>query len=333
MAEQIIEKIGRYLSQEQIMAQLDLAPIKEISFLAQGEYNRNFLITDTTSNKIVFRMNYGSQINVKQQARYEYHALQILYKSQHTPEPLYLDDTKRFFQHDILIETFLPGEPLVYHRDLHRAAEIFAAIHNLQLKPAAYAQLKSETKICSARLNEANQLLKAVRDSSKINSEQSDLLFALKDWCTQHNADEHFLDQPMCLVNTEVNSNNFLITADYGWLIDWEKPVISNAVQDLTQFIAETTTLWRTSERLTTEQTRLFLTTYAKLTGQRRQLLETNINLYMPFLLLRALSWCGMLVATYADKPIQNVEILKRCQSFLQLDFSVPLLKKYGVNL
>lgn len=333
MIEPILEKIKLYLKQEKIMTRLSLATVKEISFLAQGEYNRNFLITDISGNKVVFRINYGSQINVQQQARYEYQALQILDKSRHTPEPLYLDDTKHFFKHDILIEAFLPGQPLVYQRDLVRAAEIFASIHNLQLAPTAYSQLKSETKICSARLNEANQLLKAVEDSSKIKSEQSNLLFNLKDWCTRHNADDHFLNQPRCLVNTEVNSNNFLITADYGWLIDWEKPVISNAVQDLTQFMAETTTLWRTTEKLTAEQVRLFLTTYAELTDQKIELLETNINLYMPFLLLRALSWCGMLVATYDDKPIQNVGILKRCQSFLQLDFSVPLLKKYGVNL
>jgi hypothetical protein len=53
----------------------------------------------------------------------------------------------------------------------------------------------------------------------------------------------------------------------------------------------------------------------------------------MPFLLLRALSWCGMLISTYDDKPIKNEEIYNRCQMYLKPEFALPLLQKYGVIL
>ncbi|APX73349.1 phosphotransferase [Companilactobacillus allii] len=314
------------------MEKLGLLPAQSISFLAQGEYNKNFLITDQSGYSVVFRINYGSQINVAKQSRYEYQALQILYKSKHTPKPLFLDDTRNFFKHDILIEEFLPGKPLIYHRDLKMSAKILASVHNLNLDSKAYQNLKVETNICTDRLEEANQLLEPVVSSTKLKKEQINVLISLKNWCEENNADKYFSGQPLCLVNTEVNSNNFLITDNYGYLIDWEKPVISNAVQDLTQFMVETTTLWRTTEVLNSKQVEVFLTEYSKRTNQSSDLLMENINKYMPFMLLRALSWCAMLVATYDDKPIKNVEILHRCQSFLKLDFMVPLLNKYGVT-
>lgn len=124
-----------------------------------------------------------------------------------------------------------------------------------------------------------------------------------------------------------------MITDDFGYLIDWEKPVFSNAVQDLTQFMSKTTTLWRTEETLSDQQIDGFLTAYADLTGSSKQQLVDNISLYMPFLLLRALSWCGMLIATYDQKPIQNEEILHRCQKFLTFEFAKPVLEQYGVQI
>lgn len=329
----ILQKIQTYLDQEDVLTKLGFSELKEISFLAQGEYNRNFLICDQKNRKVIFRINYGSQINVKQQARYEYQALEMLYPSLHTPKPLWIDDSKNFFKHDILMEQFLPGTPLVYRRDLKKAATIFAAIHNLKLTKADYGQFIVEDRICSDRLREAEQLLKPVREQQKLTSTSAQILYQFYDWCQAHNADAHFIDQKQSLVNTEVNSNNFLITDDYGYLIDWEKPVISNAVQDLTQFIAETTTLWRTNETLSQQQITAFLTTYTNLTQQSLAKVEANIKLYMPFLLLRALSWCGMLISTYDDKPIQNEEIYHRCQMYLQPDFVLPLFKKYGVIL
>ncbi|MFC6170412.1 phosphotransferase family protein [Loigolactobacillus jiayinensis] len=334
MTSAILTKIKDYLNQPARQTQLKMAPIQTVTFLAQGEYNRNFLVTTQEQQKFVFRLNYGSQIEVTLQARYEYHALTLLKASQRTPKPLYLDDSQTYFKHDVLLEAFLPGRPLVYQTDLPEAAAIFAAIHQLPVSPKAYDYLKTEIKLCTARIDEASRLLQPVQTTGRVAVAQVNLLLALQKWCQQHNQDDYFAQQPTCLVNTEVNSHNFLITADYGWLIDWEKPVISNAVQDLSQFLAETTTLWRSGGvRLTDEQVTAFIARYAQLTGQQAPQLQENLHRYMPFLLLRALSWCGMLVATYADKPIKNPEIYQRCQAFLQPSFMVPLLAKYGVPL
>ena len=333
MTDAILDKIKAYLNQPARQKQLKITPVAAVHFLAQGEYNRNFLVTTATKQQLVFRINYGSQIDVALQARYEYHALQLLAASQRTPQPLYLDDTQETFDHDIMVEEFLPGRPLDYQTDLPTAAAIFSAIHQLPVEPKAYDYLKTEINLCSARIAEATQLLAPVLTSTALPAAQIKVLESLLYWCRQHNQDAYFAQQPTCLVNTEVNSHNFLITNHYGWLIDWEKPVISNAVQDLSQFLAETTTLWRGEVTLTSAQVTDFITRYAGLTAQDPAQIQANLKHYMPFLLLRALSWCAMLVATYAQKPIQNPAIFQRCQQYLATDFMLPLLAKYGVQL
>ena len=50
--------------------------------LAQGEYNINYwFVHPVTGEKLVLRVNTGSQMHLENQIAYEYHALQILSKS------------------------------------------------------------------------------------------------------------------------------------------------------------------------------------------------------------------------------------------------------------
>ena len=46
---------------------------EEYQLLAQGEYNRNYLFTHpATGQKLLFRVNYGSQMHLEDQIGYEY---------------------------------------------------------------------------------------------------------------------------------------------------------------------------------------------------------------------------------------------------------------------
>lgn len=333
MEEKILLEIDDYLQNSTIHQKCNIGEISKIDFLAQGEYNRNFLISDKSHHNFVFRINYGSQIRQERQARYEFQALKMLLPSGRTPKPLLLDDSKTFFDHDIIIEQFLPGGPLVYKTDLLQAAEIFGDVHRLNLDNQQISQLISENNICSDRIDEASSLLETAFQSNKVDDDGKKILTTLFDWCVNHTDDEFFSQQPQNIVNTEVNSNNFLITSDYGYLIDWEKPVYSNSVQDLTQFLARTTTLWRTDTILNQEQIDLFLREYSHLVERPFEEVKESVVSYMPFLLLRALSWCAMLVATYDEKPIKNEEIYQRSKMYLTMNFAKPLLAEYGVQI
>ena len=49
------------------------------TMLAQGEYNRNYTFTHPiTGQKLVLRINFGSQMHLKDQILYEYRALKLL---------------------------------------------------------------------------------------------------------------------------------------------------------------------------------------------------------------------------------------------------------------
>lgn len=333
MTNEILIKIKDYLNMKKIQEQTRIQDVQNVIFLAQGEYNRNFVFTDGTGNKFIFRINFGSQINQDQQARYEFNALKILMPSHRTPKPIFLDDTKDFFDHDILIEAFLPGIPLIYETDLSTAADIFGDIHRLSLTNEQIDKLIVETNICSDRIKESQQLLSSVFASDKVDPVGKSILDRLLNWCEIHRDDEYFAQQPQNIVNTEVNSNNFLITDDYGYLIDWEKPVYSNSTQDLTQFLAKTTTLWRTETVLNNEDIVDFLKRYSKNVHRSFAEVHESVMNYMPFLLLRALSWCAMLVTTYENKPIKNEEIYRRSKMYLTPGFAMPLLKDYGVKI
>ena len=52
------------------------------TMLAQGEYNRNYTFTHPiTGQKLVLRINFGSQMHLKDQILYEYRALKLLENS------------------------------------------------------------------------------------------------------------------------------------------------------------------------------------------------------------------------------------------------------------
>ena len=76
-----------------------------------------------------------------------------------------------------------------------------------------------------------------------------------------------FQNENMCMVNTEVNSHNFLISGKTGFLVDWEKAVTSYRYQDLGHFLVATTTLWKTDYVYSREEKQSFLNRYRQNLG------------------------------------------------------------------
>ncbi len=53
------------------------APVS-VSFLPAGEYNENFLVTDSAGANSVFRFNHGSQLGLADQIEYESRVLEAV---------------------------------------------------------------------------------------------------------------------------------------------------------------------------------------------------------------------------------------------------------------
>lgn len=328
----LIKQIYEYLKSNKIN---DIIPITNnytVSFLAQGEYNINFVI-ESCEKKYVFRINTGSQLELDNQIKYEYDALKALEVSKVTPKALYVDDTKSFFDYGILIMEFLEGRPLEYNKDLNKAAKIFAGIHSLDLSKTNTNSFIIEENIFNDRIIEGKRLLKDFFVSPIISKELKDFFDRFLNWAEKNrNKERYFLEDKWHVVNnTEVNSHNFIIGKTESYLIDWEKPVISDPCQDLTQFLAPTTTLWKTEYILSQEEKNGFFKVYTEGLNGKDKNIKERVNLYTPYLYLRALSWCAYAYLEYQkpDKDIKNMDTFKKIQDYLDIDFMKKLLNEY----
>lgn len=325
-------KIHEYMKYNKLDKKLNLSEDYKVKFLAQGEYNINFTV-EGCNKKYVFRVNTGSQIASENQIRYEYDALKSLEVSGVTPKTYYVDDRKKELDYGILIMEFLEGKPLEYHKDLNSAAEIFAKIHSIDITENNFKNLIVEENIFTERIKEAQRLLKDFFQSPKIPSQLKDFFYVFIEWAEKNKYGERcFLENRWHVVNnTEVNSSNFIIGSKKSYLIDWEKPVISDPCQDLTQFLAPTTTLWKTDYILSGEEKEKFFRAYVGGLKDKDNNIRERVELYTPFLYLRALSWCAYAYLEYQkeNKEIKNMDTYNKIKQYLDLDFMRDLLKGY----
>ena len=271
----------------------------QCSFLAAGEYNENYLVSGKLG-AYVFRINHGTQLGLANQVEYEFTALQAVFSSGVTPRPLYYSLDAGGLGQGVLLMQYLPGRPLDYARDLNIAADIFARVHALPPDPRLIVQADPVAAIAAEALSligryngdqyrEVRQLLLKYHDEI-VNLASTSPTF--------------FRGDPLCMVNTEVNSGNFLIHPERSCLIDWEKAVVSCRYQDLAHFLVPTTTLWKTDCRVSAEDKKAFLTSYRQALGLPLPLSElTQKTAFMErVILLRALSWCYMAYHEYTSK-------------------------------
>lgn len=327
----MLEKIKTYLVSAGLVEKLNLQEPLTIRFLAQGEYNQNYLIS-AGNQKYVFRLNYGSQLGLTNQIQYEYQALKWLERTGRTPKVYHVDDRRTFFDRGLLIMEFLSGEPLDYRKDLLEAAHIFGDIHRQTIDELAEKSfIQEKATILSARVTECQQLLTPVWKSKVVPLQAQKKLAKALDWCQAHVQQQHFFAEfnHWSVTNTEVNSHNFII-GQQGFLIDWEKPVISHPVQDVSQFLASTTTLWRSEQRLSQPAKRDFLSEYLRATGFDEEAFEEALHIYHPYLMLRALAWSAMAYDSYQQetKELKNQEIFEKVTSYLEADFLEQALKE-----
>jgi predicted Ser/Thr protein kinase len=328
----LVSQIKEYILHKEIYNIIPLDRNFTVVFLAQGEYNINFTI-ESPKGKYVFRVNTGSQLELTNQITYEFNALKVLEISGVTPKVCYVDDSKEFFKYGILIMEFLEGKPLDYKRDLHKAADIFSKIHLIDASKENCSNFIVEENIFSDRVKEGTRLLKDFFPSNRVSRELKDFFYSYLNWCEKNiSREKFFIDNSWRVINnTEVNSHNFIIGNNSHYLIDWEKPVISDPCQDLTQFLAPTTTLWKADYLINKEEREMFFKIYSDEVGRDLEDVKHRVELYSPYLLLRALSWCAYAYIEYQreDKEIKNMDTLNKIKQYLEIDFMKNLLKEY----
>jgi len=323
------EPLSTYLKSEAFLRPLGIPVGTELSFspLGQGEYNLNYVFTHpVTKQRLVLRLNRGSQMHLSDQIGYEYSALEALAGSGRTPKPLLCCR-----EQNLLVMEWLPGGPLDYHRDMAIAAEILADIHctpvpeNCRLiRPDAPAR---------AIYEECLEMVQHYYDWDQADPEVTELLKTLVEEIGRLPLSEPS-GAPVCIVNTELNSGNFLIDRDgRSHLVDWEKPLLSEPAQDLGHFLAPTTTFWKTDVILTPQQVKQFAADYIAAVGSRMDCstLPKRLPLYFTVTCLRGITWCAMAYREYCQpgRQLTNADTFAKLKAYLEPAFLKNILDNY----
>jgi aminoglycoside phosphotransferase (APT) family kinase protein len=324
----MLPKVNAYLRRA------DLSPIPGLDSrnasvrpLAQGEYNLNYRL-EGGRQPLVLRVNFGTQIGREDQIRYEYRTLELLADSGVTPRPFFVDDSRRWIDHGILIMAYLPGGPLDYTRDLDAAARVLAAVHQVAVAEERNHLIREQAPL-SLIFDECDQLLTRYFESPLAQAPIRDYLMDLREWMRAARVRERYYQQDPwpCIVNTEVNSGNFIVDRrqSRAYLVDWEMPRWGDPSQDLSHFCSPLTTLWKTDYRMTDRHREAFLASYRRQMADRHLAgtLDERLRLRDPFVLLRGISWSAMGWVAYQTEfaGARNADTWRTLQQYLQLPF------------
>ena len=287
-----------------------------IKLLGAGEYNINFTFDDRDLKKVL-RINMKSQMNLENQIEYEYETLQLLKDSGVTPKPYDLVTETNLLPYKYLTMEFLKGRPLNYKTDMHIAAYLLSKVHNI---PYGDNNLINATNPFQLMFDECKQMAGEYLAWDKSDEKVSSYINRFLEKCLTLIPEKYSIANP-CIINTELNSGNFLIGEgkEDSYVIDWEKALIGECEQDLAHFLAPTTTFWKTDIILSETEINDFLETY----GNYRNFDRKRFERYLIFNCLRGVTWCSMAFRQYSenDKMLMDDTTFKKIASYIELEF------------
>lgn len=300
----------------------DVGERLELRPFARGEYNANYAF-EAGGRPLLLRVNLGSQMHLADQIGYEAQALRLLEPSGRTPLVWYVDSTC-----GCLVEDLLPGRALRYESDLPEAARILADIHAVP-EPATSCLLAPRDPL-GAILEECAAMLAVYRSWDGANKETEEAIEELARQVRRRVAHaRRSVLQERHIVNTELNSGNFLIGENGApsYLIDWEKPLLGEVAQDLGHLLAPTTTFWKTDVVLERVQVTEFIEHYENAVAGRFDTagLARRVEAYLAATCLRGVTWCAMAYSQYADdgRDAEFPEVFAKIGSYMDPAFLV----------
>lgn len=321
------EPLRSYLHTPAFLSALDLTALPPLSPLAQGEYHVNYVFTHPDrGERLVLRINRGSQMHLADQIGYEYSALRLLETSRRTPRPLFCEPSQK-----LLVMQYLPGEALDYRRDMDAAAAILADIHAVPVTEDS--PLLRPQHPARSIYEECCEMVRHYFDWERADPTLCRLLRTLMDAIARLPLDQPSR-APRCIVNTELNSGNFLINPGaQSYLVDWEKPLLSEPAQDLGHFLAPTTTFWKTDVILTPAEVAAFVRQYIAAVDGRIDCatLHERLPLFFALTCLRGVTWCAMALREYceSERDLVNADTFAKLRAYMSEDFLTNILENY----
>ena len=260
----------------------------EIHKMTPGSYNLNFHIS-VDAKEFIFRVNIDQQSGLSRQVEYEYNALKFLEGRGLAPDAYHLDDTRQYFEFDILIEQYLEGPYLLLEKSyIPQVAASLAKLHSLNhhgvnfiswqdpLKDT-YEFVQNDIAHYKTRKSAAEKII----TQSERTLEEIGLRILKSDLPFQADSLNH----------TDVGCDNFIRTAEGLRMIDWEKPRVDDCSYDLSCFLSEPAELWCSPHVLKAAERKAFIEEYARLRGKSAELLRKKIRIREPMVSLHWILW------------------------------------------
>jgi thiamine kinase-like enzyme len=245
----IEKKITRYLEElpPAILGLEDTGSI-EILEMTPGSYNLNFHVR-VGQKDFIFRVNIDQQSGLSNQIEHEFSVLKFLEGHRIAPQAYHFDDSRNYFDFDILIEEYLEGPPLSLQKEyLPEVAELLTRLHALDPRDMPFAIWQDPLAgIYALTLGDLFGY-EAAKSPDKLTIRLAKKVLAKSEALL--NKQRH-LFQADTLIHTDLCCENFVKTIDGLRLIDWEKPRVDDGTYDISCFLSEPVELYNSREVLT----------------------------------------------------------------------------------
>lgn len=344
----------------------------EVEPLAQGEHNSNFWFAHPeTGRKAVLRLNYASQLGLENQVSYEYAALKALEPSGRAPKPLFVDDSKTVIDRGVLAMEFCDGDLLDYEcaGDVDEAARALADIHSV--RPSIDCGLLQPADPLREQLEECVRLFGAYRSWAHAEErviDAVDRLLRRGEEAVRTAPPARDRDH---VLNTEAIAAHFLIprgshatgpgvaatpsagpldaathgagpldaatrgasAASITRVVDWEKPILGEATQDVAYFLSPTTTIWDVDYIFSDDERASFVETYWRAVDGRfaRDGFDERFAAYVMTNCLRGITWSAAASVEYCDptRELKNEKTAARLGLYLSPAFLADVERRF----
>jgi thiamine kinase-like enzyme len=237
----------------------------------------------------IFRVNIDQQSGLSRQVQYEYDTLKFLQGHGLAPDVYHLDDTRQYFEFDILIEQYLEGPYLLLEKSyLPQVAASLAKLHSLDHHGVNFISwpdpLKDTYEFVQndiAHYKTRKTAEEKIITQSERTLEEIGLRISKSDLPFQADSLNH----------TDVGCDNFIRTAEGLRMIDWEKPRVDDCSYDLSCFLSEPAELWCSPHVLNAAEREAFIEEYARIRGKSAELLRKKIRIREPMVSLHWILW------------------------------------------
>lgn len=294
------EKITRYLQDlpPDLLGLRDIGAV-EILKMTPGTYNLNYHVR-IDQKDIIFRVNIEQQSGLANQIEHEFSVLKFLAGHRIGPQGYYYDDSRKFFDFDILIEEYLAGPPLSLHKEyLPQVAGLLARLHALE--PGGGPFVTWHDPLAGIFDMTCDDLVgyKAAKNPDRKTIDLAHKVLAKSE--TQLKKRRH-LYRAESLIHTDLCCENFVKTPDGLRLVDWEKPRVDDGTYDLGCFLSEPVELYNSRKVLNSEERSSFIEAYAELSGKDQDLLRQKVNIMEPLISLHWILWAATMLSNFKDQ-------------------------------